>query len=230
MRLTGLLLFLGGLMLAVPTRVFAQPLREEAPVPGGTAALSRALGLRGVPDRARFVSELAQIIYAAPHGAIPQADIFARKLTEYLSQLAEGPAVDRPAEFVPIPLPVEVWRDVLRRPVEVSNLFSLVMNDRRAALLSHGLAALDDETLRYLAERPSLVLDLYDPRRVGAFAAFAGSLRIRRQAVVVPGGEAGLAIWEAVVDEKTSSRTPDARTASSTLCVTMTFCSRSSRG
>ena len=36
---------------------------EDVPVPGGTAALAKALEIDPVPDRARFAAEVARIIY-----------------------------------------------------------------------------------------------------------------------------------------------------------------------
>ena len=36
---------------------------EDVPVPGGTAALAKAIGLAIVPDRARFAAELARVVH-----------------------------------------------------------------------------------------------------------------------------------------------------------------------
>lgn len=41
---------------------------EEVPIPGGTAALAKSLGLDGPPDRARFLAEIARIVYESPDG------------------------------------------------------------------------------------------------------------------------------------------------------------------
>jgi hypothetical protein len=262
----------------------AQTLSEDAPILGGTAALSRALGIDPAPDRARFVTELTRVIYDTPEGKSANTDALLQRLAKHLqstdrfqsalaavqrpgatielsaasrkddrnrlkdfldviglklreknkvysvertdnkqaaerlklladlgidlgqfaARLTKGEAVrvEVPAETVPIPLPVKVWSEsVFQRPITVAGLFSAVIADRRAALLCHGLAALDDETLQFLADRPALVTRLYE-HEAGAFAAFAGSLRIRHDAIVVPGGSAAAPLWEAVVDEK----------------------------
>ena len=82
-------------------------------------------------------------------------------------------------------------------------------------MICHGLTALDDETLQFFADHPSLVSRLYE-RSAPAFAAFSGSIRIRGNRVVPAGaprsarprtaGSAGTrrvtALWEAVVGEK----------------------------
>ena len=51
-------------MLAAPRLVAAAApgVSEDVPVPGGTAALAKALEIDPVPDRARFAAELARII------------------------------------------------------------------------------------------------------------------------------------------------------------------------
>jgi hypothetical protein len=127
-------------------------------------------------------------------------------LGQFAVRLNKGEAVrvEVPTETVPVPLPVKLWSEsVFQRPITVAGLFSAVIADRRAALLCHGVSALDDETLQFLAERPALVTRLYE-HEVGAFAAFAGSLRIRNNTIVVPGGNVATPLWEAVVDEKVS--------------------------
>jgi hypothetical protein len=44
----------------------AAVISEDVPVPGGTAAFVRAIGIRAAPDRSRFVAEVARLIYEAP--------------------------------------------------------------------------------------------------------------------------------------------------------------------
>lgn len=260
--------------------VHAQPLFEEAPVPGGTAAFARVLGLSPPPDRARFVTELTRMLYASPEGTNDQADALRQNVIRHLdafdqfesalaaaqtgertislsaantrsaaalkkflrligltlregkggtvaptgakdaavrrqmladlgvdldrleARLNRGEAVriDVPVETEPIPLPVSVWNQVFQQPVSVDRLFSAVIRNRQASLLCHGALALDDETLRFLVERPALVAELFS-HDAGSFAAFAGSMRIRGNRVAVPGGENAAALWDAVVGE-----------------------------
>jgi hypothetical protein len=127
-----------------------------------------------------------------------------------LSQLAtrlnkgETVRVVVPMEVVPIPLPAKVWSEaVFQRAVAVPGLVAAILGDRQAALLCHGLAALDEETLRFLAEHPAVVTRLYE-HDAPAFSAFGDALRIRREQIVTPGGASAAALWEAVLDEKVS--------------------------
>ena len=72
-----------------------------------------------------------------------------------------------------------------------------------AALVAHGLAALDDETLGFLADHPALVTWLYE---VGApvFATLAAHLRIHDGRVVPPGGPVAVPLWEAALNVSAS--------------------------
>ena len=130
-------------------------------------------------------------------------------LDEFATRLNSGVSVriEMPTETIPLPLPAQVWSGaVFQRPIAAESLFSAVIQDRSAALLCYGLAAVDDETLHYLAEHPAVLRRLYE-QDAAVFAAFAGSLRIRHNAVVVPGGGPALSLWEAALGERTA--TPD---------------------
>jgi hypothetical protein len=107
-----------------------------------------------------------------------------------------------PTETVPIPLSAKLWSEaIFQRPVAAAALFGTIMSDRRAALVAHGLAALDDETLKFLSENPAVLTRLYEHDAAG-FAASGDALRIREGRVVVPGGADGVRAWEAVLDER----------------------------
>src|SRR5205085_4686013 len=47
---------------------------EDVEVPGGLPAVAAALGIDPVPDRARFVAELARLVYDIPAGRNAAAD------------------------------------------------------------------------------------------------------------------------------------------------------------
>jgi hypothetical protein len=103
-----------------------------------------------------------------------------------------------------VPLSAAVWSTaVFHRPIDVAGLFPAIMTDRRAALLCYGLAALDDETLQFLVDHPQLLTRLYE-HDSSVFAAFAGSLRVRHNAVILPGGTAATPLWEAALGESAS--------------------------
>jgi hypothetical protein len=124
-------------------------------------------------------------------------------LAQLATRLNNGEAVrvDLPTETVPVPLTAALWSTaVFQHPVALPALFSAIIGDRQAALVCHGLAALDDETLQFLADRPALLTRLYQ-HDSGPFAAFAGSLLIRGGAIEAPGGAAAVPLWEALVDQ-----------------------------
>ena len=69
--------------------VRADTLVEDVPVVGGTAALSRALGIDPVPERARFLTELVHVIYEAAEGKSASSDALRARVAAHLE------AVDR---------------------------------------------------------------------------------------------------------------------------------------
>jgi len=62
----------------------ANTLSDEAPILGGTAALSRALGIDPAPDRARFMTELTRVIYDTPEGKSLTTDALLQRLAKHL--------------------------------------------------------------------------------------------------------------------------------------------------
>lgn len=117
--------------------------------------------------------------------------------------LALDERVDAAWPLIEVPLTPELWsRAVFRRAVPAEQLLASILADRRAALLCRGLLAADDETLAYYAEHPALLSFIHE-RAPGAFAAFAGSYRVRDGQLVVPGGEAARTLWESAIPART---------------------------
>jgi hypothetical protein len=267
----------------------ASRISEDIPIPGGTVALARAIGLPSAPDRPRFIAELARVIYETPEKQRQDPDsIFARlrahvetagRLRRALAAFTDGVSLARAAndadrvrlkelldqaglrlresrgrysveiptdrearqraaalvhlgvdvnqlaaalnagdtvtprvrtELVPLPLTMEVWsRTIFNAPMAPADLFAAIVVDERAALLCHGLAALDDPTLQYLVEHPAVLQQLHLHARV--FAAFGSHLKIRDGRIVTAAYELGaraVSIWESLVGVKTAA--PDA--------------------
>ena len=93
-----------------------------------------------------------------------------------------------------------VWETAVFRR-KTPDLVPAILGDRRAALLCHGLASVDDQTLVFLGANAERLKRLYEEHSA-AFAAFGGSLRIRNGRVVTPGGPDAEAVWEAVLGER----------------------------
>ena len=116
----------------------------------------------------------------------------------------ESVRVTVPVERVPVPLDAATWsRIILEQAVAPEQLFGTILRDRRAALLVYGLAWLDDETLLFLARNPPLLRRLYEDHAT-VFAAFARSLHVKDDHVILPGGDPAQPLWEDIVDEKVS--------------------------
>ena len=84
-------------VIACARDVRADSLVVDVPVIGGTAALSRALGIDPAPERARFMTELVHVIYDAPQGKSASRDALRAQVAAYLEEppsvrgaLAEG--------------------------------------------------------------------------------------------------------------------------------------------
>jgi hypothetical protein len=198
------------IVAAFPAGSAAAPTSEDIPIPVGTLALAQAVGIESPPDRARFVAEIARLTYeGTPRQRLEPASLL-KRLEAHLAAVrdqrlapeADGAAGARaPTDVVPIPLTAALWAEaVFGRAIPPADLFEAIMLDERAALLCHGLSALDDPTLQYFLDHPSILAPLYQNARV--FAAFGSHFRIRDGRVVPPGGDrenGATAVWEQVV-------------------------------
>ena len=165
----------------------APAVSEDVPLPGGTVAFARALGLDQVPERGRFIYEIARLLYNAPEARKPPADVFLQALRQPSQGRRHDAADEAPADVVPVPLTADVWSDaIFHRKVAPRELVAAILTDRSAALLCLGLATLDDRTLAYFADHPALLERIY-LRSAPVFGAFASSLRIENNRVVPPG-------------------------------------------
>ena len=161
---------------------------EDIPIPPSVMALADRLGVDLASNRAYFISDIARLLYANSDSKPPVL----------IGPGAAEASSARPLS-VPIPMPSAVWsRAVFRHAVPPTQLLIAILSDRRATLLSRGLAGLDDETLNYLIEHPQLVTFLYE-RAAAAFAAFGGDLKIHQGRVVPPGGAPAVPLWEAAI-------------------------------
>jgi hypothetical protein len=184
---------------------------EDVPVPGGTDAVARALGVDTTPDRARFAGEMMRLAYNIAEPKNPLVEAWLQQFRPG-AQSAPTSAPAGPPELVPIPLTAAVWSDaIFRRRVPADALFNAILGDRQAALICRGLTGLDDETLAFFAEHPAVLRRLYE-RDAAVFAVFSSGLRIRDNRVLPAGVHDARAdehdqvtpLWEAVVGEKTS--------------------------
>ncbi|MGH9174659.1 MAG: hypothetical protein ACRD1H_09885, partial [Vicinamibacterales bacterium] len=179
---------------------------EKVPVHGGFTALARALDIEP-PDAGLCVSQLARVVYG--DAKLTRPDSALQRLLAHFKAVAQTASSQnaRPhgnADLVPVPLPAAVWSDaVFHRSVPSDTLFAAVLSDQAAALVAHGLSALDDETLLFFANHPAVLTRLYQDH-AGVFSAFAAHFHIRHGRVVPPGGDPAVPLWEALLNEKVS--------------------------
>src|SRR6185295_20216707 len=69
----------------------AGPVSEDVPVPGGTAGMARSLGIAPVPERARFVSELARLTHQASEDRSTTRAKAASRLHQERTSASAGP-------------------------------------------------------------------------------------------------------------------------------------------
>jgi len=182
----------------------ADAVSEDVPVPGGIEAFATSLAIEPTPDRGRFISEITRLAHENPVSRKPGVAAFLQTLAPPSGRAARpapAPKFEH-SELVPVPLTAEIWsRAVFHRKVSREELVGAIVGDHTASLLCHGLTALDDETLAYFAEHSSILTKLA-VRAAPAFGAFSGSLRVRTNRLVPPGGPDAAPLWEAVVGEK----------------------------
>jgi hypothetical protein len=164
--------------------------RVLAPLPAPAQSIADALEINSV-DRGLLVLNTIRTIYATTALDVETGPRI--KLRRVLAN-----AGSERGELVPLPLDPSIWRDtILLRPVADDAIIGAILQDRTGALIYHGLAGLDDETLAWLGpERETLQHML---RHAGAFAMFGSSIRVRAGRVVVPGGPDFEAAWHAAI-------------------------------
>ena len=168
--------------------------RGSAPLPVSARAFAIALGLPSA-DPSRLLLHVVRLVYDTPEAQNAQN----RHVREALQTVLSAPG-EATTDVVPLPLEPAIWRDtILQTPTSDDGLVSAILKDRRAALLYFGLAALDDETLRWLgSDRDTL---LHARKHAALFAAFGRSVHVHAGRVVVPGGAEAEPLWKSLTGE-----------------------------
>jgi hypothetical protein len=164
--------------------------RVALPLPVPAAQIAETLGIADI-DRSHFALDVIRTLFAV---GLPEGDLRQRaKLKELL--MAPAPLK---GEQVPVPLDIAIWREtLLPRPIPDDQMMAAIFSERASALLYHGLAGMDDDTLAWLGPERDTLRAL--TRHPGAFGAFGPSVRVQAGKVMVPGGEEAEPIWAAVV-------------------------------
>lgn len=166
--------------------------RTSVALPVPAAELAASLGL-DPGDRSQLLVSIVRLIFDAPDGT--SAEDARRRGVLAATLAAKGV---EPRDRVPLPLDTSIWREtLLSRRVADGDIAAAILSDRNTALLYHGLAALDDDTLGWLGPDRDTLLHLR--RHAAAFAAFGRSVRVRGGRVAVPGGAEAEPLWAAIV-------------------------------
>src|SRR5205814_5893131 len=156
-----------------------------------------------------------RLVYNAPEGRRPSAETFLLSLRQAALRDRAGirPLFGDPSttETVPVPLTTEIWSNtIFHRRIAPRDLVATIVADRSAALIALGLWSMDDATLQFFADHPSLLERIYE-RSAQAFGAFGASLQVQNNRVIPAGVKMAQAdrddvtpLWEALVIEKTT--------------------------
>ena len=164
--------------------------RMAVPLPAPSNDVASALEITNT-DRSHFVLDVVRVLFGI---GMLEGD---KRQRGALRQVIDA-APNRAGEPVPLPLDASIWREtLLPKPVPNEQLIATILSDRTTALMYHGLAGLDDDTLAWLgAERGTLQ---YLMKHAGAFAVFGPSIRVRAGEIAVPGGDSAKPVWQALL-------------------------------
>jgi hypothetical protein len=164
--------------------------RTAASLPIPAEKIAHSLGITFI-DQSHFVIDVVRTLFSL---GMAEGDMRLRLKMREVIEAGKG----EKGETVPLPLDVSIWREtLLPRPVPDDQIVGAILLDRDTALLYHGLAGLDDETLAWLGPERDTLRHLL--RHAGAFAAFGPSVRVQAGKILVPGGAEAEALWQALV-------------------------------
>ena len=165
--------------------------RAALPLPVPAHVIAAAAGLPS-SDPSTLLLQVVRVVFGAQAGAASEDSARRAAIRNAL-----WTPDDKTSDTVPLPLDPGIWREtILQQPVPDRQLVAAILDDRRAALLYHGLAALDDETLAWLGpDRETL---LHVRQQAALFATFGRSIHVRGGRVLVPGGPDAEPLWAAL--------------------------------
>jgi hypothetical protein len=160
-------------------------------IPGGAAAIRAITGLPAYIPDAMLLVEVARTWYGERAPLVPTGSRPARLLAHLVSS-------NEAAGAGPLTLlPATTWTALLK-PAGGESLAAALVRNREAMLLYHGLAGMEDETLRWIDSNPDLLRQLLD-RGAPAFAFAAPAIHLEAGVVTLPGGPAARQAWEQAV-------------------------------
>ena len=187
------MILLPGFVCAQPPATGASTVGDMA-LPGGIKAAVAATNDPLPADRGQFFVDLIRRTYSTPLVThMDPRDIAIRALVAHLerARLTAGAA-----DTVPLPLPSNVWTDVVfAGRVPADGLAAAILDSRTASLFYYGALALDGPTREWLASQRALIPELAG-RLAPAFAVAAPGFRVADGRVRLPGPPRAERAWE----------------------------------
>ena len=113
--------------------------RAALPLPVPATVIAAATGLPS-SDPSTLLLHVIRVAFGSQAGPASE-DVAKRAAIRKALWTPDG----KTSDTVPLPLDPGIWREtILQQPVPDRQLVAAILDDRRAALLYHGLAALDD--------------------------------------------------------------------------------------
>ena len=189
----GIALAIGVLLVVATARPRAgadTAMPDSMSLPLSLADLAAAAGLRR-DDPSTLPIDIVRLSFSSPDWRSGEQGRRRSAIATALDAAGESGA------RIPLPLGPRMWREhLLHADVADARLASTILGQRPAALVYHGLLALDAETLAWIEANPA-VLDAFQ-KHPGATAVYARSVHVRSGAIVTPGDHA-TDIWRAIV-------------------------------
>jgi hypothetical protein len=166
--------------------------RVAVPLPAPARDIADALEIASI-DRSQFLLDVIRTLFSV---GLVEGDPRQRMK---LRDLIASPQAQK-GELVPLPLDPSIWRETLlprQAQLRDDQIIGAILSDRTMAMLYHGLAGLDDDTLAWIGPERDLLRSLV--KHAGTFGVFGPSVRVQAGKVLVPGGPDAEPLWQAIV-------------------------------
>jgi hypothetical protein len=170
---------------------------DSIAIPGGFASLQQAAHLARPAEEWRTIPLLIELSFSGPEGLR-----HTRHIAAYAADLRRRrtPPLATRDSAAPLPLGAAFWESRFAPAPPPHELLWAILGSREMSSLYYGLLALDDETLRAVADDRALAAALV--RHAGRLPMLADGLRIEQGRVAAAGGDGAAPLWEALVGKR----------------------------
>jgi len=181
-----------------------EPTISAMPLPGGLAALRKAVDDPGHSEGGQFFVDVIRRSFQPPVAVRGvRRETVIRPILDHLDRAAKA-SLSPPTDRLPLPLTAELWmRSLLEPGAKKETLAADILRSSSASLMYCGLLALDDATRQWFAAHSEVLADVA-ARHAAQFFIAAPGLRIRDNVMQLAGGAAAAAVWESAVGKRAS--------------------------